>query len=1056
MNRQWVVFAACVLIVLGSLVGAAVALDQRAYHTRGWEDAAGTLDLPERLPLAGVNVDLRQVTPGDLPAELDRIAALGFTWVRQSFLWQDIEPEQGEYTWDVYDAIVAAVGERDDLQLVAVLDGTPPWARHTLAPEHPYAPPASVSEYGHFAGMVAARYADTITQYQVWDEPNIKSHWGNMDPRPAHYVAMLREAYTAIHVADGSASVIAAALAPNVETGPDNLSDLLFLRAIYDQGGGDYFDAAAGKPYGYDFEPGDRRVDESILNFSRLILLREEMVRRGDADKPLWGSNFGWNYLPADWSGPPSIWGGVDSLDTQQRYTREAYARAAQEWPWVGGLIVQHWQPDAPPDDPLQGFAIAPHADAWLDGGPLVSPAGLVSGRHPVQNPYTDYSDNWRFSDLGADALIPDEDAVTGDMENRITVQFEGTAFAIPVRRDDYIAYLYVTVDGEPANALPRNRQGEAAILLTSPEREPDMSLIRVADGLPDGLHTAEIIHRPINGDDRWPIAGYAVGSPPDTGRYDRALIACGVIGGLALLGAVTLALRLPWQRVQLPSLETVRRFEEWLLGLFVSGLVLLGTLLTWGEAIPNVLRRDPPALALTILTAGVASLSPVFVITLAALAVLFVLIYNRPLLGVMLVIFWSAFYLSTLDLLIRLFATVEVYLVMTVAAVILRALVDWARARREAPNHPARCVQVTALDGAALVFAALGLLSLAWVEFWGPATHELRVVILEPVLFYMLLRWMRLDGRDLMWLADTLLFTGAAIAVVGLYLFVTGESVVEAEGGTRRLLGVYGSPNGVGLYLGRCLPFALAYTVLPVGYWRRWFGVGTGAVMLLAVLLSQSRGAILLGLPAALIVMLLVWRGRRALVPVIGAALALVVAYGLLSLALPRLADLSGDTAFFREHLWYSSINLIREKPLTGAGLDQFLYLYRSRYLLPEAWAEPDLSIPHNILLNHWVNLGVLGVLAGVALQALYWRALRQVHGRVSNGDPLFLALVLGLAGSMADLLGHGLVDVGYFAINLAFVFFLSLALVQRLALATRSPGPGPAADAPVEERAL
>jgi hypothetical protein len=33
-----------------------------------------------------------------------------------------------------------------------------------------------------------------------------------------------------------------------------------------------------------------------------------------------------------------------------------------------------------------------------------------------------------------------------------------------------------------------------------------------------------------------------------------------------------------------------------------------------------------------------------------------------------------------------------------------------------------------------------------------------------------------------------------------------------------------------------------------------------------------------------------------------------------------------------------------------------------------------------------------------------------------------------------MADFLAHGLVDVGYFAVNLAFVFFLSLALLQRL----------------------
>ena len=82
----------------------------------------------------------------------------------------------------------------------------------------------------------------------------------------------------------------------------------------------------------------------------------------------------------------------------------------------------------------------------------------------------------------------------------------------------------------------------------------------------------------------------------------------------------------------------------------------------------------------------------------------------------------------------------------------------------------------------------ALGVLSLTWAEFWTPATRQLRVVILEPAAFYFLLRLMRLERRDLLWLADTLLFTGGAIAVVGLYLYFTGKAVVEAENGARRL----------------------------------------------------------------------------------------------------------------------------------------------------------------------------------------------------------------------------------------------------------------------------
>ncbi len=81
--------------------------------------------------------------------------------------------------------------------------------------------------------------------------------------------------------------------------------------------------------------------------------------------------------------------------------------------------------------------------------------------------------------------------------------------------------------------------------------------------------------------------------------------------------------------------------------------------------------------------------------------------------------------------------------------------------------------------------------------------------------------------------------------------------------------------------------------------------------------------------------------------------------------------------------------------------------------------------------LLLGGVRLGVLGVGLGVAFQVVYWRTLWRLRQRVAGRDPAALMLTMGLAGSMADLLAHGLVDVGYFAINLAFVFFLSLAML-------------------------
>ena len=91
----------------------------------------------------------------------------------------------------------------------------------------------------------------------------------------------------------------------------------------------------------------------------------------------------------------------------------------------------------------------------------------------------------------------------------------------------------------------------------------------------------------------------------------------------------------------------------------------------------------------------------------------------------------------------------------------------------------------------------------------------------------------------------------------------------------------------------------------------------------------------------------------------------------------------------------------------------------------------EPDLSHPHNYVLDHLVRLGVFGLAVGIWIQAIFWRMalpLRKLRDRDRR------ALALGLMGSMADLLAHGLVDHSFFLIDLAFAFCLTLALTKAL----------------------
>jgi O-antigen ligase len=194
---------------------------------------------------------------------------------------------------------------------------------------------------------------------------------------------------------------------------------------------------------------------------------------------------------------------------------------------------------------------------------------------------------------------------------------------------------------------------------------------------------------------------------------------------------------------------------------------------------------------------------------------------------------------------------------------------------------------------------------------------------------------------------------------------------------------------------------------------------------------MTLSKGALLIGVPAALLALGLTQRNHRATWIALGAVMViglLVLPFGFTERFRSTL-NLRAGTAFFRLKLWRSTLSMIADYPLTGVGMDNFLYAYRSRYVLPSAWAELDLSHPHNLLFDAWTRLGIGGVAAVVWLGYAFFRTTwRQMD--TAAGDRR--ALLLGLLAAMVGVLAHGMVDHAIFVTDLAFVFVLILAMAH------------------------
>ena len=495
--------------------------------------------------------------------------------------------------------------------------------------------------------------------------------------------------------------------------------------------------------------------------------------------------------------------------------------------------------------------------------------------------------------------------------------------------------------------------------------------------------------------------------------------------------------------------------------------LVWLTTSLTWAQDVTTAYRNlgTPANVVLTGFVSAVAFWSPVFVLSLLALAVLFVLVLMRLDIGLLLLAFFIPFYLIPQRLFAKAFPMVEILTFMCLASWALQKMKgwrlvigDWKGATNRQfliSNLKSLISNLTILDWSLIGLVLVAGLSASQADFKVEAMRELRMVFIEPLIVYLMLRTLKPNAGLLWRVADGFVLGAMTVAAIGLLNYVRGN-VFPAEFGFPRIRSVYGSPNNDALYLSRAFPLLLAMTLF--GRWpdalaggrstlrrmvcsRRFF-YGLGLVLVsVAIFLSASRGALLLGIPAAIIAVCVMGGGRWRY---LGLAMFGVLLLGLLviftGVAAPLLAgtrftnalDMSQGTGFFRINLWRSALAMFRDHPILGVGPDNFLYAYRGFYILPAAWQEPNLSHPHNIVLDFATRLGTLGLIVAVGLLVGLLRTGRQVL-RATRQTALF-PLAVGLLGLFVDMVAHGMVDHSLFLVDLAYVFMLACGLLSVL----------------------
>ncbi len=266
------------------------------------------------------------------------------------------------------------------------------------------------------------------------------------------------------------------------------------------------------------------------------------------------------------------------------------------------------------------------------------------------------------------------------------------------------------------------------------------------------------------------------------------------------------------------------------------------------------------------------------------------------------------------------------------------------------------------------------------------------------------------------------LFLSASYIAIYGLYEYVFRVGL-DSDG---RLNSVYVPANYVAMYITPILVLSFVFLRKINSKFLRITHYALLIIILLALYFTKSYGG-WLGLLGALIFLWLrvsMPRKRLKYLLIFATVVILVSISQSQSPKFGRLLDFSTRTSSStRSEIWQTSFLIIKEHPLGGVGLGNFEASYRE-YVPRVAFPPLEWLVvkPHNLYLNLWIEMGILGLVSFIWLIIVFFK-----QGWRDRNDPL----VKYALAAMIALLVHGLVDTPYFKNDLSVLFWIIIGMI-------------------------
>lgn len=248
---------------------------------------------------------------GGLARRLDEIRAYvpnGQPFIRLDLNWAYLESCRGcALRWDRTDAQVDAAVARG-MRVLMVLAYAPAWVNGGHDSDKWF--PTEDAAWESITRRTVRHYTGQVFAYEVWNEPNNSTFGDYEGDRKKRYWQLVSLAYRSIRPLCSTCTVLAGgsgtgAVGGDSTANPDESA--LWLDWAYKNGYGGYFDAIAHHPYPAANSGKGPAESECVNRYwnmfgppeedrpcGELAYVRSVMVRHGDSEKRIWGTEWGY------------------------------------------------------------------------------------------------------------------------------------------------------------------------------------------------------------------------------------------------------------------------------------------------------------------------------------------------------------------------------------------------------------------------------------------------------------------------------------------------------------------------------------------------------------------------------------------------------------------------------------------------------------------------------------------------------------------------------------------------------------------------------------------